>query len=128
MNRQSLKIELFCTHPLSQISAPTSVAVRCPAKTRRWRRGKGTAINRHDDMRHFATIFLTYYDWEPSDELQESLGPSGPEIQQSLERTFSRLFQTFSRLFRDFFEIFPAPRPEAPGDFFRLFWILARRT
>ena len=82
---------------------------------------------------------------EPSDELQESLGPSRPEIpkksekslpgppapgsqkvwkksRKSPEQTFSRLFETFSRLLG-------TPRPEAPGDFFQTFWgFRARRA
>ena len=86
---------------------------------------------------------------EPSDELQESLGPSGPEIPKksekkspgaygtgvpkSLEKVSKKsrtdIFETFSRLvglFRDFFQtfsrLFGTPAPEAPGDFFQTFW------
>ena len=84
--------------------------------------------------------------WEPVDYLQGSLGSSGPEPPKksekkkplgvwgprtpqesgkSLEKVFRNLFETFSRLSQTFSRLFPdsrgVPRPEAPGDFFRLF-------
>ena len=78
---------------------------------------------------------------EPSDELQESLGPSGPEIpkksekslpgppapgsqkvwkksRKSPEQTLSRLFPDFSGLFRDFFQTFWDPGAGGPGRLF----------
>ena len=81
---------------------------------------------------------------EPSRELQESLGPSGPEIPKKSEKSLPEppaarpqkvskksrtdIFETFSRLFglfRDFFQTFWGLTAAAPGrlfsDFF--FWI-----
>ena len=92
------------------------------------------------------------FDCEPSRELQESLGPSGPEIpkksekslpgppapgsqkvwkksRKSPEQTFSRLFPDFSDIFETFSRLFRAPGPEAPGDLFQTFWgFRARRA
>ena len=89
---------------------------------------------------------------EPSRKLQESFGPSGPEIpkesekslpgppalgsqkvwkksQKSPEETFSRLFPDFSDFFETFSRLFGALGPEAPGDFFQTLWgFRARRA
>ena len=87
---------------------------------------------------------------EPSDELQESLGPeipkksekkspgaSGPGVPKSLEKVSKKsrtdTFEALSRLFelfRDFFQTFGDPGARGPGRlFFGLFWgFRARRA
>ena len=83
--------------------------------------------------------------WEPSGELQESLGPSGPEIEEKSEKCLQAppapgapkslekvsresrtgIFETFLSLFRDSFETFSGRFPgfggpaEAPADVFQ---------
>ena len=75
-----------------------------------------------------AHVFVktTLLNCEPSRELQESLGPSGPEIpKKSGKKVPNRHFRDFSRLFglfRDLFQTFGDPAAGGPGRlFFRLF-------